>query len=40
MTLDKLRFGVEWTEMIDMFIADPEDRTGWVERNSLAAMTR
>ena len=39
-TLDKLRFGVEWTEMIDMFIADPEDRTGWVERNSLAAMTR
>lgn len=35
--LDGLHFGVEWTEMIDMFIADPENRTGWVQRNSLAA---
>lgn len=37
-TLQSLHFGVEWTEMIDMFVADPENRSGWVEAHSLAAM--
>ncbi len=39
-TLDRLRFGVEWTEMVDMFTADPDNSTGWVQKNSLAAMLR
>jgi hypothetical protein len=30
-----LYFGLEWTQLVRTFIADPTNATGWVERNSL-----
>jgi glycosyltransferase involved in cell wall biosynthesis len=31
-----LYFGIEWTELVSAFLSDPRNRTGWVEKNSLA----
>ena len=35
-----LHFGIDWAELIDLFVSDPTDATGWVARNSLAALER
>ncbi|OED50711.1 hypothetical protein AB838_01105 [Rhodobacteraceae bacterium (ex Bugula neritina AB1)] len=32
---DRLYIGMEWTSLVDAFLADPEDRLGWVARNNL-----
>lgn len=32
---DRLYVGMEWTALVNAFLDDPEDRTGWVVRNSL-----
>lgn len=36
--LDGAYFGMGWTELVGTFVDDPADRTGWVARNSLAAL--
>lgn len=36
--LDKLYFGMEWEDLIANFISDPESKSGWVSRNSIAAL--
>lgn len=35
--LDRLYVGVDWTELVDMFLADPANSSEWVGRNSLSA---
>jgi glycosyltransferase involved in cell wall biosynthesis len=37
---DSLYFGMGWTSLVSAFLNDPQNRTGWVESNSLAAMER
>lgn len=36
---DSLYLGMEWTGLVAKFLEDPEDRTGWVKPNSLAALS-
>jgi glycosyltransferase involved in cell wall biosynthesis len=36
--LDRLYVGMEWERLIEAFIEDPENRTGWVQVNSLTAL--
>ena len=38
--LDGLYFGMDWVDLVTAFLDDPADRTGWVTRNSLAALDR
>jgi glycosyltransferase involved in cell wall biosynthesis len=33
---DNLYVGLQWTELVDQFLTDPENKTEWVEGNSLA----
>jgi glycosyltransferase involved in cell wall biosynthesis len=33
--LDSLSVGMNWTDLISTFLADPHNRTGWVQANSL-----
>jgi len=33
---NRLYIGMEWTQLIDTFLKDPGNKTGWVEENSLA----
>jgi glycosyltransferase involved in cell wall biosynthesis len=33
---DELYVGLEWTELMQTFLDDPEDRTGWVKANALS----
>lgn len=33
--LDALFVGMNWTDLVSTFLADPHNRTGWVEDNSL-----
>lgn len=33
---DGLYIGLEWPELASLFLADPENRSGWVQRNSLS----
>ncbi|KPP83934.1 MAG: Glycosyltransferase [Rhodobacteraceae bacterium HLUCCA08] len=35
---ESLYLGMEWTGLVTTFLDDPEDRTGWVAPNSLAAL--
>lgn len=35
---DALYVGMEFTELVDAFLADPSNETGWVDRNSLATL--
>jgi glycosyltransferase involved in cell wall biosynthesis len=35
-----LYFGIEWTQLVGTFIADPTNATGWVEQNSLRRLLR
>jgi glycosyltransferase involved in cell wall biosynthesis len=35
---DRLYVGMEWTELVSAFFDDAENRTGWVEKNSLEAL--
>lgn len=37
--LDGLYIGMEWTRLVTTFLDDPRNRTGWVQTNSLAALT-
>lgn len=37
--LDRLYIGLEWEELVDLFLADPANKTGWVAPNALAALT-
>jgi len=37
--LDGLYVGLEWSELVGRFLADPTDRTGWVAPISLRAVT-
>lgn len=34
-----LYIGLNWQDLVRLFLADPDDRTGWVEANSLARLT-
>ena len=36
---DRLYVGMSWTDLVDAFLADPENRSGWVERNALPHAT-
>jgi glycosyltransferase involved in cell wall biosynthesis len=36
--LEDLYVGLEWSKLIDTFLNDPDDSSGWVERNSLKAL--
>lgn len=36
--VESLYVGMEWQALVNAFIADPKDETGWVARNSLAAL--
>lgn len=36
--LDSLFFGMNWTDLVSTFLADPQNTTGWVEANSLAQL--
>jgi glycosyltransferase involved in cell wall biosynthesis len=36
---DALYVGMEWTDLVSKFLGDPENRTGWVEANSLAQLS-
>lgn len=35
---DGLYVGLEWTELVQTFLNDPQNKTGWVEQNALAAL--
>jgi glycosyltransferase involved in cell wall biosynthesis len=35
---DRLYVGMEWTDLIEAFLSDPADATGWVADNSLATL--
>jgi glycosyltransferase involved in cell wall biosynthesis len=37
---DGLYVGMEWTRLVETFLDDPQDRAGWVARNSLAVLDR
>lgn len=37
--LSDLHVGLEWADLVRSFLDDPQDRTGWVGRNSLAALS-
>jgi glycosyltransferase involved in cell wall biosynthesis len=37
---DALYLGLEWSRLIETFLSDPTDKSGWVRRNSLAALER
>ena len=36
--LDDLYFGTEWTELVSLYLSDPQNRTGWVTARSLARL--
>jgi hypothetical protein len=36
--VEGLYIGMEWERLIEAFIEDPENRTGWVQVNSLEAL--
>lgn len=36
--LDRLYIGLEWEKLVDLFLQDPHNETGWVAPNSLAAL--
>ena len=36
--LDRLYVGRSWYDLVERFVGDPKDRTGWVARHSLAAV--
>jgi glycosyltransferase involved in cell wall biosynthesis len=36
--LNDLYVGLEWSKLVDIFLNDPDDSSGWVERNSLKAL--
>lgn len=36
--LEALHVGLEWPDLVRHFLDDPQDRTGWVKRNSLAGL--
>lgn len=36
---DRLYVGLEWTEMVETFLSDPDDQTGWVAANCLSEIT-
>jgi len=38
-TLEALYIGLEWTELVKLFINDPTDSAGWVGKNSMSAIT-
>lgn len=38
--LDSLYVGTSWYELVDLFVADPGNETGWLEGRTLAAMRR
>lgn len=38
--VNQLYVGLEWSNLIDLYLDDPDDRTGWVTRNSLATLLR
>jgi hypothetical protein len=33
--LEQLYIGLEWSDLIGRFLKDPENQTGWVEKNTL-----
>lgn len=37
---DRLYVGLEWTALIERFLDDPDDLTGWVSENSLTTLGR
>ena len=37
---NSLYFGMDWSALISNFLDDPQNRTGWVEANSLARLRR
>lgn len=36
---DRLYVGLEWTELVETFLNDPDDQTGWVAANCLSALS-
>jgi glycosyltransferase involved in cell wall biosynthesis len=36
--LESLYFGIDWTDLVSTFLDDPQNRTGWVQANSLARL--
>jgi glycosyltransferase involved in cell wall biosynthesis len=36
--LNDLYVGLEWSKLVDIFLNDPDDSSGWVKRNSLKAL--
>ncbi len=35
---DSLYFGMQWADLVSVFLRDPYNKTGWVEENSLAKL--
>lgn len=38
--LEQLYVGLEWSDLIDLFLQDPSNKTGWVEKNTLTDLMR
>ncbi len=35
---DSLYIGMEWTALMDAYLSDPQNQTGWVQQNSMTAL--
>lgn len=38
--IERLNFGVEWFQLIELFLKDPANRSGWVEENMLSQIDK